>query len=85
MEVSALPCVHFYMKENCALCDDIKAQLWLLQQYYDFEIEERDIYTCDEWLMEYQLSIPVVELNGNQLDCESASYQTIEKLLKEKT
>lgn len=78
-----MPHVRFYMKENCPLCDDVKAELWLLQQDYSFEIEERDIYTCDEWLLAYQLSIPVVEINGSLLDCESISYSALEKLLQE--
>ena len=75
--------VRFYMKKNCPLCDDVKAQLWLLQQDYSFEVEERDIYTCDKWLMEYQLNIPVVDINGNLLDCESITYKSLDKCLKE--
>lgn len=77
-----MPHVRLYMKENCSLCDDVKGQLWLLQQDYSFEIEERDIYTRDDWLLAYQLNIPVLEINGNQLDCESVSYSAIEGLLK---
>lgn len=73
--------VRLYMKENCPLCDDVKAQLWLLQQEFAFEIEERNIYSCDEWLMDYQLNIPVVEVNGEQLDCASVSYHAIKNLL----
>ena len=77
-----MPYIHFYMKENCPLCDDVKAQLWMLQQEYSFEIEERDIYTCDEWLMAYQLSIPVVEIDGKVLDCNSITYKALEESIK---
>jgi len=78
-----MPHVRFYMKKDCPLCDDAKALLLLLQQEYTFEIEERDIHTNDEWLMRYQLNIPVVELYGTSLDCESISFQAIETLLRE--
>lgn len=75
--------VHFYMKKNCPLCDEAKTQLWILQQEYAFEVEERNIHTHDEWLMAYQLRIPVVEINGIFLDCESFSYASMESLLQE--
>ncbi|WP_010532157.1 glutaredoxin family protein [Lentibacillus jeotgali] len=71
----------FYTKENCPLCDNALAMLKLLQHDYPFEIEERDIYTNDAWLEQYQLQIPVVQFRGTILNCEQISYQALEHTL----
>jgi len=77
--------VIFYTKEVCSLCDDAAALLSMFQQQYSFEIEVRDIYTKDEWLAEYQLLIPVVSMNGKEINCEEMSYEKLEAALKEYT
>lgn len=75
--------VIFYTKENCSLCDDARTLLDLLKNDYSFQLEERDIYTNDEWLEAYQLMIPVVKISNITLDCEEISYETLETALKE--
>ena len=75
--------VYFYTKENCSLCEEARAIILLLQKYYPFELVERDIYTNDAWLEEYQLIIPAVELNGNRLNCEELNFETLEETLKQ--
>ena len=75
--------VIFYTKEICSLCEEAYALLNMFKQDYAFEIEERDIYTNDKWLEEYQLRIPVVEINGKQIDCEEMSYDALQDLIKE--
>ena len=77
--------VYFYTKTHCPLCEDAKALLLLLQHDYPFDLEERDIYTNDAWLEAYQISIPVVEMNGKQLDATEINYDTLEHALKENT
>ncbi|WP_077327975.1 glutaredoxin family protein [Virgibacillus siamensis] len=72
----------FYTKENCPLCDDAKVLLDLLRPEYPFEMEERDIYTKDDWLEKYQLMIPVVQINDIMLDCEQITYDSLETALK---
>jgi len=72
----------FYTKDNCSLCDDALSILSLFQQDYFFEIQFRDIYSNDDWLENYQLLIPVIDINGEQLNCEQMSYENIENLLK---
>ncbi|MUK89182.1 glutaredoxin family protein [Ornithinibacillus sp. L9] len=74
--------VIYYTKENCSLCDDAKALLLMLQYDYNFEIEERDIYTNDEWLEEYQLLIPFVQIQDIGIDCEEMSIEALESALK---
>lgn len=74
--------VPYYTKENCALCDDAYGLLVMLQDYYPFQIETRDIYTNDAWLEEYQLIIPVVQIKDVFLNCEQMDLPTIESTLK---
>lgn len=59
--------VHFYTKENCPLCDHALIILEDLQEELGFTIEERDIHENDEWLERYGLMIPVVQVNGEDL------------------
>lgn len=75
--------VYFYTKENCLLCEEVYPLLSLMQDSYDFEIVERDIHTNDAWLMEYQLMIPVVEINDTILHTEQIDLNTLEAALKE--
>ncbi|RKQ35541.1 glutaredoxin family protein [Oceanobacillus halophilus] len=77
--------VKFYTKENCSLCDDAEALLSLFKYDYPHEIEMRDIYTNEDWLVEYQLLIPVIEVNGKQLNCEEINYDAVEEFLKEQS
>ncbi|MYL57037.1 glutaredoxin family protein [Virgibacillus halodenitrificans] len=74
--------VIFYTKEICSLCDDAMALLHMLQHDYPFEIEERDIYTNDEWLERYQLLIPFVKINDITLDCEEVNIDSLEEAIK---
>jgi glutaredoxin len=74
-----------YLKQNCPLCDDAKTLLDLLAGTYDFELEERDIYTNDAWLEKYQITIPVVDIGGSQLDANEMNYENLEALLREQS
>src|SRR5699024_6364287 len=74
--------IQFYTKENCSLCEEAKELLSLLQDTYSFELEERDIYTNDAWLEAYQIRIPVVDINGEQLDANEINYASLERMLK---
>ncbi|SET10721.1 Glutaredoxin-like domain [Oceanobacillus limi] len=77
--------VIFYTKEICSLCDDAMALLHMLQNDYEFEIEERDIYTNDKWLEEYQLLIPYVQIKDIGIDCEHMDMEVLEQAIKEKS
>lgn len=75
--------VIFYMKNNCPLCDEVFMLLEVFQTSYDFQIETRDIYAKDEWLEQYFLTIPVLEINGNQINAHKISPEKIERFLSE--
>lgn len=57
-----------YTKEKCPLCDDAKHLLEVVLQDYNVQIREKDIYEDDHLLEKYQLMIPVVEVDGEEVD-----------------
>lgn len=75
--------INFYTKQNCPLCDEGLALVEMLQHDFSCTLEMRDIYTNDDWLEKYHLSIPVVSIDGNELDCEELSFDSLEATLKE--
>lgn len=75
--------VIFYTKDVCSLCEEAYTLLMMFKQDFSFEIEKRDIYTNDKWLEEYQLRIPVIEINNEQIDCEGMGYETLKCLLED--
>ncbi|AXI09953.1 glutaredoxin family protein [Oceanobacillus sp. 143] len=72
-----------YTKENCTLCIEAESLLSLFKKEYPYELEKKDIYENDALLEEYQLLIPVIELNGKQLNCVEINYDSVENLLIE--
>jgi glutaredoxin len=66
--------VTFYTKENCPLCEKAKTILVDLAKEFPIEIDEQDIYKDDAQLELYQVMIPVVEIDGEQI-----AYGIIEK------
>lgn len=75
--------VLFYTKENCSLCEDAYALLKMLQHDYSFQIEEVNIYENDELLLEYQLLIPAMRMNGTLLTCEQMDLEQMERVIKQ--
>jgi len=71
----------FYTKANCPLCDKARALLNLFEQARNIEVDERDIYESDSWLLEYQLKIPVIEAEGIQLYGNQITLQAIDQLI----
>ncbi|WP_246001153.1 glutaredoxin family protein [Oceanobacillus piezotolerans] len=75
----------FYTKENCGLCNDANTLLELLREEFTFKTEYRDIYTNDVWLEKYQLTIPVIEVNGKQLNAVEINYESLHDLLEKES
>ncbi|MFD1739396.1 glutaredoxin family protein [Bacillus salitolerans] len=72
--------VTFFTKENCPLCDKAKVIVEELSKELNFQIQEFDIYKDDELLEKYQVMIPVIAINAQEL-----GYGIIDKFdLKEK-
>ncbi|HLR69542.1 glutaredoxin family protein [Virgibacillus alimentarius] len=75
--------IKFYTKENCPLCEDAEALLTLLRNDYPFVVDKRNIDTNETWLEAYQLNIPVIDINGRQLDCRNISFETLNRVIQE--
>lgn len=73
--------VVLYSKEKCCLCDNAKAILQDLQQEFSFQIEEVDIYKDDVLLEKYQIMIPVIEIEGEEVQCGIIQKDVIRKRL----
>ncbi|MCT2536055.1 glutaredoxin family protein [Aquibacillus koreensis] len=73
--------VILYTKVNCPLCEDAKQLLEFLQLDHPFELKEVDIYQNDDLLEKYQLMIPVVEIDGVEVDYGQVSIDHISKHL----
>ncbi|AMX82369.1 glutaredoxin [Geobacillus subterraneus] len=75
--------IRLYTKTNCPLCEKAKAVLMELQADVPFTIEELDIYEDDALLEKYQLMIPVVELNGEEIGYGMIEKETVRKRLRQ--
>ncbi|OEH92304.1 glutaredoxin family protein [Bacillus solimangrovi] len=76
--------VVMYSRKQCPLCEKAKIQLLALQTEFQFEFEEVDIYENDSLLERYQLMIPVVEINGEEVEYGQIVKENIRKRLLKK-
>jgi hypothetical protein len=75
--------VIYYTKENCPLCSEGLEILNKIRDEMDLRIEVVDIYQDDALLEEYQLKIPVVAVNGEELDFGKLSETKLRRKLGE--
>ena len=75
--------IRLYTKTNCPLCEKAKAVLTELQADYSFTIEEIDIYQDDALLEKYQLMIPVIELDGEEIGYGMIEKEMVRKRLRQ--
>jgi glutaredoxin len=59
--------VKLYMRQRCHLCEEAKGMLEDLQKNWDFEIVEVDIDQDDQLVEEYGITIPVIEVDGEEV------------------
>lgn len=59
--------ITMYTKTDCPLCEKAKQILVELQDEYSFHLQEVDIYQDDVLLEKYQLMIPVVVIDGEEV------------------
>lgn len=48
-----------YSKPGCHLCEGLQEKLVQIHSL-DFDLEVRDITTCEDWFQAYQYEVPVV-------------------------
>nr|WP_285846613.1 glutaredoxin family protein [Priestia koreensis] len=70
-----------YTKETCSLCDKAIDLLEELKKEYPFTYTLIDIYEDDALLEKYQIMIPVVEINGEEVDFGIIDAKKIRKRL----
>jgi len=59
--------VTLYTRNRCPLCDKGKKIILELKEEWNFEYEEMDIDESDELTEKYGLMIPVVEIDGKEV------------------
>jgi glutaredoxin len=59
--------MRLYTREGCHLCDNAKELILNLQAEHEFQLEEVDISARDDLTERYGLMIPVVELDGEEI------------------
>ncbi|SDK05630.1 glutaredoxin family protein [Sediminibacillus albus] len=74
--------VVLYSKPNCPLCDEAKDLLIAFQDQYGYDLKEVDIYSDDELLEKYQLTIPVVEIDGQEVDYGQIEWAKLSEFIK---
>ena len=77
-----------YSKPGCHLCEGLQEKLEQIQNL-KFELEIRDITTCDNWFAAYQYEVPVLchkqgdrEISLPRLS-PRASVKKLEKMLQQ--
>jgi glutaredoxin len=78
------PTIKLYTRNRCPLCDKAKVILLGLQDQYKFSIEEVDIERDDHLTEMYGLMIPVIELDGEEIQYGQIDKHLISKRLQEK-
>jgi thiol-disulfide isomerase/thioredoxin len=71
----------FYTKIHCPLCDKAHKLLQELQTETPFTIEIVDIYNDDALVEKYGMMIPVVEVDGEEIDYGIISMDKVKKAL----
>ncbi len=59
--------VTLYTRPGCHLCEDLKTDLFKLQQEIDFTIVERNIEDAAEDFTRYRYLIPVLDVAGGEV------------------
>ncbi|WP_137744352.1 glutaredoxin family protein [Robertmurraya siralis] len=75
--------VKLYTRNGCHLCEKAKAILLKLKERYDFQYIEADIDKSDELTEKYGMMIPVVEINGEEVQFGQIDELFVEQVLRE--
>ena len=73
-----------YTRNRCPLCDKAKSIIMELKEEWDFHYKEMDIDLSDELTEKYGLMIPVVEIDGTEVQYGQIDKWTIEEGLHDK-
>jgi glutaredoxin len=73
--------ITIYTKKNCPLCDKAFAIVADLKKEFPIEIDEVDIYSDDDLLEKYMLTIPVIEFEKEEIDYGLVSKDKVRQFL----
>ncbi len=73
--------VTLFTRKGCHLCEKAKERIANLQKSIDFIYEENNIDEKEEWTEEYGLIIPVVMIDGKEVQYGQIDIITISKAL----
>lgn len=73
-----------YTRKGCHLCDKAKKILLELKETMNFQLEEIDIEQSDDLIEKYGLMIPVVVIDGKEVQYGQIDKQFISMYLSEK-
>ena len=76
--------VKLYMRQRCHLCEEAKVLLEGLRREFEFEIVEVDIDLDDDLVERYGISIPVIEVDGEEIMEGIIENEPLYKALTEK-
>lgn len=79
------PTLIFYTRNKCPLCEKAKAVIDEIKQEMDFVYIEKDIDESDELTEKYGLMIPVVEIDGEEVEYGHVNKIVISNRLHEKS
>jgi glutaredoxin len=78
------PTLTFYTRKKCPLCDKAKAVIEEIEKEYDFYYIEKDIDESDELTEKYGIMIPVVEIDGEEVEYGHVNKNVISNRLQKK-
>ena len=64
---NAKPTLTLFTRNGCHLCEKAKEVITSLHEEFDFDYQECDIDSSDEWTEKYGLMIPVVSINEKEV------------------
>ncbi|WP_147534048.1 glutaredoxin family protein [Bacillus marasmi] len=78
------PVITLYSRNKCHLCEDAKEAVNGLQSEFDFSLQVVDIDTDDRLTELYGLMIPVILIDGEEVQYGRIDKNVIRKRLQEK-
>lgn len=76
--------VKLYTRKGCHLCENAEAIVMELQEKWNFQYKEEDIDRSDELTEKYGLMIPVVEIDGEEVQFGQIDKNFINEALSRK-
>ena len=83
MGTATKPTLTLYTRNGCHLCEKAKEVITSLREDVDFDYQECDIELSDEWTEKYGLMIPVITINGKEVQFGQVDKTPLFKALTE--